>query len=140
MIRVDLDQYVDRNTKDEHIYFQEQRLTIDRTWSQFENMQAFMVRGGDLQNVKEDDMNANNKQIAFFIFDYVLYYWMYGMEDGALVKVEMKGDAFNVNDQFDIINDSHFIVSSRTEKNGISQFSLYEIKVDFSTFEIDPIY
>lgn len=68
-------------------------------------MQTFMVRGGDLQNVKEDDMNANNKQIAFFIFDNVLYYWMYGMDDGAdgmdkgaLVKVEMKGEAFNVND------------------------------------------
>ena len=69
-------------------------------------MQTFMVRGGDLQNVKEDDMNANNKQIAFFIFDNVLYYWMYGMDDGALVKVEMKGEPFNVNDQFDIINDS----------------------------------
>ena len=61
-------------------------------------MQTFMVRGGDLQNVKEDDMNANNKQIAFFIFDNVLYYWMYGMDDGALVKVEMKGEPFNVND------------------------------------------
>ena len=31
-------------------------------------------------------------------------------------------------------------MSSRTEKDGISSFFLYEIKVDFSTFEIEPIY
>lgn len=84
MHQVNLNNFSDKSKKN-RIYKMEKRLTIDR--DAHEDLQAFHVRGGDLKN--QNSISANNKSIAFFIFNNKVYYWMTGMEE-ELSPVLMK--------------------------------------------------
>ena len=114
MYQVDLNDFEDKSTG-KHKYRLERRLTIDR--NEMDDLQAFHVRGGDLKH--HDDISANNKSIAFFIFNNMVYYWMQGMEE-ELKEVMIKRNKEEVpikveQAQFDVINDSNIVLSSRME-------------------------
>ena len=86
MFQVQLDKYEDTVNKENNIYKLKKRLVLNR--EEYEELEAFHVRGGDLKH--HGGVGANNKSIAFFIFGKKMYYWMFGMDEGALKEVCIK--------------------------------------------------
>ena len=131
MYRVDLDKFEDRNTKANQIYTKQLELTIIKE-GDIQKMEAFHIRGQSTA-----DETAQNKAMAFFIFNDTLYSWMRGQVDEDRIKQE-----FQVwNTDFDVIDDDTIVVSTQSvDKNGFDVFKLIKIEIDFSTFECEPIY
>jgi hypothetical protein len=139
MYQVYLDEYEDMKNKKNNIYHMEKRLILSR--DDYEDLQAFHVRGGDLKY--HDGLDANNKSIAFFIFNNKLYYWMYGMEDGVLKPVTLKDDEEIIEvdqTQFDVIDDSNIVISQRVDSKGKPLYKIHQIAIDISIFEVQTIY
>ena len=132
MYRVDLAKFKDSRTKLDQIYVKELELTIMKEEG-LQKMQAFHIRG--FSNAEE---TAQNKAMAFFVFNDTLYSWMRGQVDEDRIKEEFE----LWNSDFDVIDDDTIIVSTQTkDKTGLfNVFRLLKIEIDFSTFECEPIY
>lgn len=158
MYRVNLNKYEDK-AKTIPIYKLKKRLTLDR--NVWKDIQAFHVRGGDLSTL--DEVMANNKQIAFFIIDNHLYYWMNGMWSGEYNEDEMDEDDYAEQQtrvlnpvmakkgkkeipiivdqaQFDVIDDSNIVISQRVYNKEVPVYRFNKISIDMSTWQVTTIY